>query len=149
MSGKAFGELRERSTSAVGEFRARPEHARYRAYAFGSYGLLVVATLLGQLYTADPLHAYVRVLAVPLPALTQVFVRNDSPHEWKHVKLTLNGVYGFETNSIKPGEHALLPVTRFALFDAAGKSTFAPKTTKPQQLRVECDRGRVDQDLTR
>ena len=147
VTSKVFGELHERSSSAYGEFRARPEHARYRAYAFGSYGLLVVATLLAQLYTADPLKAHVRVQAVPLPALTQIFVRNDSPHEWRQVKLTLNGIYGFEKGSLKPGEHVLLPVNRFALFDGAGKATFAPKTIPPQQLHIECDRGQVDVEL--
>ncbi len=149
VTSQVFGELHQRGTSAYGEFRARPEHSRYRAYAFGSYGLLLVATLASQLYTADPLHAYVRVQPVAMPALTQIFVRNDSAREWKQVKLTLNGIYGFEVNAVKPGEHLLLPVDRFALFDASGRATFAPKTIPPQQLRIECDRGQVDQDLTR
>ncbi len=149
VTARVFGELHSRSSTAFGDFRARPEHARYRAYAFGSYGLVLVATLISQLYTADPLHAYVRVQAVALPALTQIFVRNDSLHEWKRVKLTLNGIYGFEKNSLKPGEHVLLPINRFALFEASGKVTFAPKTAPPQQLHIECDRGQVDEDLTK
>ncbi len=149
VTSKIFGELRQRTSSVYGEFRARPEHARYRAYAFGSYGLVLVATLLAQLYSSDPLKAHVRVQPVPLPALTQIFVRNDSSHEWKHVKLTLNGIYGFETNSLKPGEHVLMPVNRFALFDAAGKATYAPKNVPPRQLRIECDRGQVEEDLTK
>ena len=146
---RVFGELHQRGTSAYGEFRARPEHSRYRAYAFGSYGLLVAASLLAQLYNPDPLHAHVRVQAVPLPALTQIFVRNDSQHVWRNVKLTLNGIYGYEKGMLKPDEHLLLPVNRFAVYDAAGKATYAPKTVPPQQLRIECDQGSVEQDLTK
>lgn len=149
VTSKLFGELHQRGSTAYGEFRARPEHSRYRAYAFGSYGLLVVATLLAQLYSPDPLHAYVRVQTVALPALTQIFVRNDSSREWKNVKLTLNGIYGVEKASLKPGDHLLLPVNRFALFDSTGKTTFAPKATLPVQLRIDCDRGQVDVDVTR
>jgi hypothetical protein len=149
VTGKLFGELHQRGTIAYGDFRARPEHSRYRAYAFGSYGLLLAATLASQLYTADPLHAYVRVQVVAMPALTQIFVRNDSSHDWKQVRLTLNGIYGFEVNTLTPGAHVLLPVNRFALFDASGKATFAPRTIPPQQLRIECDRGQMDEDLTR
>lgn len=149
VTSKVFGELHQRGTAAYGEFRARPEHSRYRAYAFGSYGALTLVTLLGQLYTADPLRAEVRVVSVALPALTQVFVRNDSSREWKNVRLTLNGVYRYEKSGLKPGDHLLLPVNRFALDDEKGRPTFAPKNIVPQQLRIECDRGSVEQDLSR
>jgi hypothetical protein len=130
---KIFGEVRQRA----GDFRARPEHSRWRAYALGSYGLIVLATLAGQLYTDNSIKAYVRVQPVELPALTQIFVRNDSRHAWKNVKLTLNGIYTYEQEEVKPGLFILLPVNRFAVYDQLGKPTFAPKSIAPKTLSID------------
>src|SRR5438309_7183031 len=91
-AGKIFGEARKRGGGAVADFRARPEHSRWRAYALGSYGLIVAATFAGQLYSDNSIKAYVRVQTVDLPAATTVFVRNDSKNAWHNVKLTLNGI---------------------------------------------------------
>jgi hypothetical protein len=42
-----------------------------------------------------------------------------------------------------------VPVTRFGVMDSAtGKMTYAPKTVVPQQLSIDCDRGRLDVELT-
>lgn len=138
---KLMGDLAARSERAYGDFQSRPEHARWRAYALGSYGLIVVATLVGQLYSENSLDAYVRVQPVELPNATVLFVRNDSRRSWKHLKLTLNGAYGFETNELKPGGHVLLPVNRFAIFDAKGKPTYAPKDVQLKDLHIDCDEG--------
>ena len=138
---KRMGKLAARSGQVYGEFQARPEHARFRAYALGSYGMIAVATLLGQFYSANPLDAYVRVQRVEMPAMTNLFVRNDSQKSWKHLRLTLNGIYGYETNELKPGAHVLLPVNRFALFDGKGKATYAPKDVSLKDLTIDCDRG--------
>lgn len=148
VTGRAFGEVQKRGTTAYGEFQARPEHARYRAYAFGSYGLIVVATLLAQLYTSNPLHSYVRVLRVDLPSTTEVFIRNDSPRAWKHVKVTLNGIFGYETNAVQPGAHVQLRVDRFALFDGSGHPSYAPKNIQLKQLSIDCDEGHSDTELS-
>ena len=137
LSGKLFGQVRDRSRSSVAGFRARPEHSRWRAYALGSYGALVAATLGGQLYTDNTLRAYVRVQPVELPALTQIFVRNDSRHPWKSVKLTLNGIYTFEKDEVPPGLFILLPVNRFAVYDQQGRPTYAAKTISPKVLTID------------
>src|SRR5207237_884913 len=78
ITSRLFGEARTRSGAAVADVRARPEHARWRAYALGSYGAIIAATLAAQLYSSNALDAYVKVQPVDLPALTQIFVRNDS-----------------------------------------------------------------------
>src|SRR5947209_6962306 len=93
-STRIFGDLADRGNTALADFRARPEHSRWRAYALGSYGVIAMASVLAQLYSANPLDAYVRVQPVELPALTQIFVRNDSHKAWRNVRLTLNGIYG-------------------------------------------------------
>ena len=128
MTGSIFGHVATRSGNALADFRARPEHSRWRAYALGSYGLIVAATLVGQLYTDNVLGAYVRVQRVEVPAMTQIFVRNDSPKSWHNVRLTLNGIYEFRTEEVGPGGHVMLPVNKFAIRDQGGRATYAPRS---------------------
>jgi len=137
ITSKVFGEVRERAGTSVAGFRARPEHSRWRAYALGSYGIVLAATLVGQLWTDNALNAYVRVQPVELPALTQIFVRNDSKKSWSNVKLTLNGIYTYEQPQLLPGMFILLQVNRFAVFDQLGKPTFAPKNIQPKNLSID------------
>ena len=147
VTGKIFGGVRQKSGAAVADFRARPEHSRWRAYALGGYGLIVAATLLAQLYTQNPLGAYIRVQPVELPAMTQIFVRNDSRQPWNRVKLILNGIYAYDTAQVAPGQFLLLPVNKFALRDSAGKATYAPKNIAPKTLSLETDAQRYDTEL--
>ncbi len=137
LTGKIFGEVRDRAGTSVAEFRARPEHSRWRAYALFGYGLIAAATFAGQLYTNHGINAYVRVQPVELPALTQIFVRNDSRQAWKNVRLTLNGIYTYNQNEVRPGLFILLPVNRFAVFDGSGKPTYAPKNIAPKMLAID------------
>jgi hypothetical protein len=146
---RLFGEARERGGAAYADFQARPEHARWRAYALGSYGLVVVATLLAQLYRENPLDAHVRVQRVDLPALTQIFIRNDSDAPWRRVKVTLNGIYAYEKNELASHDHILLPVNRFAVYEVSGKPTYAPKNVALQTLRIDTDRGSYETELTK
>ena len=147
VSGKMFGQVRDRGRSSVAGFRARPEHSRWRAYALGSYGAILAATLAGQLYNDNSLRAYVRVQPVELPALTQIFVRNDSHHAWKSVKLTLNGIYTYEKDEVPPGLFILLPVNRFAVFDPLGRPTYAAKTVVPRLLSIDTSDAHYETEL--
>jgi hypothetical protein len=147
VTSKLYKQAHERGGAALEEFSARPEHSRWRAYAIGSYGVIVAATLVGQLYSANSLEASVRVVPITMPALTQIFVRNDSTKTWKGVKLTLNGIYTFETLQVGPGEHILLPADRFALFDSTGHKTFAPKAMEPKTLLIETREGQFLAEL--
>lgn len=147
VSGKLFGEVRDRGRTSVADFRARPEHSRWRAFALGSYGAIAAATLAGQLYTDNSLRAYIRVQPVDLPALTQIFVRNDSRHPWKHVKLTLNGIYTFEQNEVQPGLFILLPVNRFAVFDPLGRPSYAPRNIAPKLLSIDTSDAHFETEL--
>jgi hypothetical protein len=147
LTGKLYGQARERGGAAVAGFQARPEHSRWRAYAMGSYGVLVAATLAAQLYTENKLGAVVRVQRVEMPTLTQIFVRNDSDETWRGVKITLNGIYSYETLQVLPGGHVLLPVDRFALFDNKGHATYPPKNVEPQTITIETRDGRWDTDF--
>ena len=149
LSGRLFGRVRDRSRSSMAGFRARPEHSRWRAYALGCYGAVVATTLAGQLYNDNTLGAYVRVQPVELPALTQIFVRNDSHHAWKSVKLTLNGIYIYEKDEVPPGKFILLPVNRFAVFDQLGRPTYAAKTIVPKLLSIDTSDVHYETELKR
>jgi hypothetical protein len=145
---RLFGEIKTRSESAYGDFQARPEHARWRAYALGSYGLIVLATLLAQLYSANPMGVYVKAQHVDIPASTIIFVRNDSSHPWHNAKVTLNGVYNFDRPEVAPGASLRLNVDQFTFLDAVtGKPAHAPKTLEPQSLALDCDRGHFETEL--
>jgi hypothetical protein len=137
VTGKVFGGVRDTAGASVAEFRARAEHSRWRVYALGSFGIVVAATFLGQLYTDNALGAYVRVQPVALPAMTQIFVRNDSRRVWNNVKLTLNGIYSYEQTQVQPGLFIMLPVNRFALSNGNGKATYAPKNIVPKLLTID------------
>src|SRR2546430_15294647 len=129
---KIFGEVATRGGSALADFRARPEHSRWRAYALFFYGAIVAATLAAQLYTDNVLSAYVRVQRVELPQMTQIFVRNDSGKSWRDVRIVLNGIYQYRTDEVIPGGHVMLPVNKFALPDQPGHPTFAPRNIAPK-----------------
>jgi hypothetical protein len=147
LTGRLYGRARERGGAAVADFQARPEHSRWRAYAMGCYGVLVVATFAAQLYTENKLGAVVRVQRVEMPALTQIFVRNDSDETWRGVKITLNGIYSYETLQVLPGGHVLLPVDRFALFDNKGHASYPPKNVEPQALTIDTREGHFETDF--
>ena len=137
VAGKLFAQGREGSARALADFRARPEHSRWRAYTLGCYSLILAGTFAAQFYTKNSLDAYVRVQPVELPALTQIFVRNDSKKAWSNVKLTLNGIYAYEQADLQPGMFILLPVNKFALWGPGGKPTFAPKNIAPKDLSID------------
>ena len=147
VTGKAFGAVQDRGRTSMAQFRARPEHSRWRAYALGSYSLIIAATLGGQLWTENGLRAYVRVQPVELPALTQIFVRNDSKHAWKSVKLTLNGIYSYEQSEVQPGLFILLPVNKFAVHDQLGRATYAPKNIAPKLLSIDTEDQHYETEL--
>jgi hypothetical protein len=63
------------------------------------------------------------------------------------VKLTLNGIYTYETLAVQPGAFILLPVERFALFGPDGKPTFAAKNTVPKTLLIETRDKRYQAEL--
>jgi hypothetical protein len=149
LTGRLFGEAQKRAAASAADFRARPEHSRWRAYALGSYGAILAATLVGQFYSSNGLGAYVRVQPVELPALTQIFVRNDSKAPWLNVKLTLNGIYTYEQAKVQPGLFILLPVNRFAVFDQLGKPTYAPKNIQPKMLTIDTQDQHFETELTK
>ncbi|HET9754779.1 MAG TPA: hypothetical protein VFP52_17535 [Myxococcales bacterium] len=144
---RIFGEVASRGETALADFRARPEHSRWRAYTLGIYGAIVAVTLAGQLYTSNALDAYVRVQRVELPAMTQIFVRNDSRKPWRDVTITLNGIYDFHADEVEPGGHVMLPVNRFAVRDHLGKPTYAPRNIAPKTLVVATDSARYETEL--
>jgi len=149
LTSKLFGEVRGRAGASVADFRARPEHARWRAYALGCYGLIVAATFAGQFYTSNKLTAYVRIQPIELPASTQIFVRNDSSKSWQSVRITLNGIYSYDAPEVKPGAHLLLTVNKFAVTDAVtAKPSYAPRNLVPRTMVIDCNRGRLELDLT-
>ena len=139
-----FGELKTRGDG----FRARPEHARWRAYALGSYGLLLAATLGAQLYSSNPLGVYLKVQRIELPLSMLIFVRNDSQLPWRHTKVTLNGIYSFERAEVPPGANLRLNVEQFAVLDSVtGKISHASKSLPLQSVSLDCDRGHFEQEF--
>ena len=148
-SSSLFGQVKTRGATAVGDFRARPEHSRWRAYALGCYGLIVAATLAGQLYSSNPLGVYVKVQHVDIPVSTLIFVRNDSRFPWKHARIVVNGIYSHTRDQIEAGENVPLDLDRaFAVHDGSGKVLRRPPKNLPlQTLALDCDRGHYETEL--
>jgi hypothetical protein len=144
-----FGQVKTRGATAMGDFRARPEHSRWRAYALGCYGLIVAATLAGQLYSSNPLGVYVKVQRVDIPVSTLIFVRNDSALPWTHARIVVNGIYSHTRDQIAAGENVPLDLDRaFAVHDGSGKVLRRPpKNMSPQTLSLDCDRGHYETEL--
>ncbi len=141
-----FGLVRTRGERALADFQKRDRHSRLRAYAFGAFGLLAAATLLGQLYEANSLGAYVRVEKVDLPKATTVFIRNDSDKPWVGLKVTLNGKYEYERLRLEPYQSFQVRVDRFTSH-GVGSLSFAPVTTEARLIAIECDRGRFEKEI--
>jgi hypothetical protein len=146
---RIFGRVRTRGATAVGDFRARPEHSRWRAYALGCYGLIVAATLAGQLYSSNPLGVYVKVQHVDIPVSTLIFVRNDSRFAWKHPRIVINGIYSHTRDEIPAGESLPLDLDKaFAVHDGSGRILRRPPKNLPlQSLAIDCDRGHYETEL--
>ncbi len=147
LSARLYSKARKRSAAAYEDFQGRPEHVRYRAYAMGAYGLIVVATLAAQLYTTNVLHAYVRVQHVSIPETTEIFVRNDSGKPWSHVKVQLNGIYTFERDHVGPGQYIQLKADAFSVSDTDGRMKKAPRNVKIDNLTLDADQGHTDVEL--
>jgi hypothetical protein len=145
--GRVFSRAGARGEKAAKQFARRPRHSRWRAYAFGWYALIVAGTFAAQAYTDNALGAYVKVQHVVLPSATMIFVRNDSPRPWGHPRVTLNGTYTFEGDDLKPGGFLTISVDKFAVYDN-GRSEHAPKDVQPRKVRIECDRGTFETELT-
>jgi len=146
---RIFGRVKTRGATAVGDFRARPEHSRWRAYALGCYGLIVAATLAGQLYSSNPLGVYVKVQHVDIPLSTLIFVRNDSRVAWKHPRIVVNGIYSHSRDEIAAGESLPLDLDKaFAVHDGSGRVLRRPAKNLPlQTLALDCDRGHYETEL--
>lgn len=129
--------------------RTRTPHGRWRGYALGCYGLIVAATLAGQLYSSNPLSVYVKLQRVDLPRSTLVFVRNDSSRPWKHVRIRLNGIYTHRRDEIGPGDNVPLDVDKmFAITDGMGKVLRRPaKDMSIESFTLDCDSGHYETEL--
>lgn len=144
LSARLYSKTKQRGGALYEGFQGRPQHVRWRAYALVAYAAIVVATLVGQLYTTNKLRAYVRVQRVDIPATVEIFVRNDSEKPWDHVRLQLNGIYGYERARLAPGEYIQLKVEGFTLPTANGGVTHAPRNVHISQLTIDTDQGRYD-----
>ncbi|GAC1609076.1 MAG: hypothetical protein NVS4B10_24510 [Myxococcales bacterium] len=144
LSARLYSKTRERGGALYEGFQGRPQHVRWRAYALAAYGAVLAATLAGQLYSTNKLGAYVRVQRVDIPATVEIFVRNDSRAAWDHVKLQLNGIYGYERARLSPGEYIQLKVEGFTLPNANGGVTRAPRNVHISQLTIDTDQGHFD-----
>ena len=141
-----FAGPKKRSAAAN---RTRTPHASWRRSALYCYGLIVAATLAGQLYSANPLGVYVKIQRVDLPVSTLVLVRNDSRFPWKHVRIRLNGVYTHTHEQIGPGESVPLDLDKaFAITDGAGRVLRRPaKNLAIESFSLACDRGHYETEL--
>ena len=143
-----FGRVRKHGGAALADFQQRRKHSRYRAYALGTFTLLTAGTLLAQLYERNAISAYIRVERVEFPVPSAaVFIRNDSPNRWTHVKITLNHRFVFEPGQINPGHNSQLAVSRFAVPGTSNPIKFAPADTVARHILIECDAGRLESDL--
>jgi hypothetical protein len=142
-----FDEAKERGGHALHQFAQRPQQTRQRVYAFSSYGLILALTLAAQLWEPNSLQAYVKIEPVALPEATVIFVRNDSGHTWKDVKVLLNDRFEYQRPDLPPTHYISLQIDRFASYDANGKASYAAKDLVPKKVSIECDRGHFLLDL--
>src|SRR5438067_1578484 len=69
VTAKIFGGVRDRGGKSLADFRARPEHSRWRAYTLGCYGLLVagddpeIGTFLATLLELEGIESQVATSA--------------------------------------------------------------------------------------
>jgi hypothetical protein len=142
----AFARPKKRHTVTAS---TKTPHARWRGYALSCYGLIVAATLAGQLYSSNPLGVYVKVQRVDLPRSTLVLVRNDSSRPWKRVRIRLNGIYTHHREEIGPGDNVPLDVDKmFAITDGMGKVLRRPAKDLPiESLTLDCDSGHYETEL--
>jgi hypothetical protein len=145
--GRVFGRVGRKGGQVATQFARRPEHSRWRAYAFGWYAVIVAGTFAAQLYTENALGAYVKVQPVVLPNATIIFVRNDSAKSWGHPRVTLDGTYTYERDELPAGGHLTVPVDKFAVYDN-GRVAYAPRDVQPRKVRIDCDRGTFETELT-
>jgi hypothetical protein len=144
--GWMFARPKKRTAAAD---RTRSIHASWRRSALYCYGLIVAATLAGQLYSANPLGVYVKVQHVDLPVSTLVLVRNDSRFPWKHVRIRLNGIYTATREEIEPGESVPLDLDKaFAITDGNGRVLRRPaKNLAIESFALDCNRGHYETEL--
>src|SRR5438067_9270377 len=148
VTAKIFGGVRDRGGKSLADFRARPEHSRWRAYTLGCYGLLVAGTLAAQFWTENPLGIYVKVQQVDIPKSTYIFVRNDSDHRWASVRLRLNGVYEYNRIEVLPGDNLRLEPQQFTVMDSvSGRQNKFPKNASLEIISIDCDRGHYETRL--
>jgi hypothetical protein len=147
LSAKLYSKTRQRGGAVYEGFQGRPQHVRWRAYALMAYAAILAATLAGQLYTSNKLGAYVRVQRIDIPETVEIFVRNDSrpPFAWDHVKLQLNGIYGYDRDRLAPGQYIQLKAEGFTIADGTtGAVTHAPRNVHISQLTIDADQGRYE-----
>jgi hypothetical protein len=56
-------------------------------------------------------------------------------------------MYTFEEDALAPGGYLSVPVDKFAMYDN-GRAAYAPRDVRPSRLRIECDRGIYETELT-
>jgi hypothetical protein len=145
LSARLYSKTRQRGGAVYENFQGRPQHVRWRAYALMTYAVILAATLAAQLYTGNKLGAYVRVQRVDIPETVEIFVRNDSPVPWDHVRLQLNGIYGYDRDRLAPGQYIQLKAEAFTIADATtGAVTHAPRNVHISQLTIDADQGHYE-----
>lgn len=142
---RIFGEVQKRSGTALADFRARPEHSRWRVFALLAWGSILAATLAVQFYDDNPLGVYVKIQHVDIPRSTFIFVRNDSRKPWRNTRLTLNGVYSYERPEVSPGDNLRLEPGQFTVLDSvSGRQTRFPRSGSLEMLSMDCDHGHFE-----
>jgi hypothetical protein len=141
--GESDGILK-RASSLVQEtadkYRQTNRFAKMRGAIAGAWILLAAVTLWGACPSSgptNPLGADVQVLRDSLVGGQQILVRNESSSIWTGVKLTLDGSWHHERNTIRPHDQLILSIPQFR---RDGEP--APWNLTPRSLAIECEQGR-------
>ncbi len=130
---------------AAEKYRSSDRYSRMRAAIVSAWALLAAATLWLACPSSgptNPIGADVQVLRDSLVGGQQLLVRNESAAIWTDVKLTIDGGWRHERNTVRPHDQLVLSMGQFKR-----NGEPAPRDLKPRSLVVECDQGHFSFDL--
>jgi hypothetical protein len=136
---------KELATDVAVGYRRSTRHVRMRAAVVGGWALLSLASLWIACPSSGPtnaLGAQVHLLPESLVG-PQVLVHNDSDELWTNVVFTLDGTWRHARRTVRPQDKLVLALAQFTAEDGAK----APRTLRPETIRIECEEGRVTTPL--
>jgi hypothetical protein len=125
-------------------FRRSDRFFRMRAGILGAWAVLSIATLWGSCASFGPTSALGADVQVNRSSImgVQLLVRNESPHIWEDVVLTLDDGWKYTHKTMRPHDLVVLSMSSFKKGEDA-----PPRDYKPRALVIACEQGSESFDL--